>query len=153
MIKLKPLLLENVKNKLVVYQGRSVYNKKSKFFTTDKEFARNFTQSGQDHEIVVAEINSKMIYKQNPLPMASSENEFDECMSIAKNKGYSAFWLNEGQRQPPSIFVFNMAALKIIKPSSIKESNTKNKIVKTENDDFKPKLVFEITDVEREEMG
>ncbi len=101
-IKLKSLLTEG---KLVrIFQGRNVSNKGSKYWTTDKEWARNFTQSGLDHEIAQSKIDASKIYRQNPLPHATSDQEMDAAVTISKSKGFMAIWVDEGINQPPSIY-------------------------------------------------
>ncbi len=107
---------------LTVYQGRNVYNKTSQFFTTDKEWARNFTQSGQDSEIRIGKIDPKVIYQKDPLPEATDEKQVDVALEEAKAAGYLAIWLNEGRNEPPGILVIDMKAVKIHKQSMIRES-------------------------------
>ena len=89
----------------MLYQGRSVYNKGSKFWTTDKEWARQFTQSGRDQEIASMKYRDEMIYRANLLPMATNDEDFDRGLEEAKNKGYKAFWVDEGQGQPNSVYI------------------------------------------------
>lgn len=117
---------EKTNNLLTVYQGRSVYNRGSKYFTTDKEWAINFTQSGQEKELTVAKIDTSLIYEENPLPQATNEKMLEKTIEVAKamNKGYKAIWVDEGAREPRSIFIMDMSVIRIVKPSSIKESKS-----------------------------
>ena len=94
------IVTENV---IKIYQGRNVYNKKSKYFTTDKEWARNFTQSGLDSEIFTKTIDTKNVYKHNPLPEATDVNQLDYVKNIAKSKGFFSIWVDEGKNEPNSI--------------------------------------------------
>jgi ribosomal protein S18 acetylase RimI-like enzyme len=107
---------------LTVYQGLNVYNKASQFFTTDKEWARQFTQSGQDSEIRIGKINPSVIYQKDPLPEATDEKQIDVALEEAKAAGYLAIWINEGRNEPPGILVIDMKAVKIHKQSMIRES-------------------------------
>jgi hypothetical protein len=110
MIKLKSFLLEQ---KIPIYRGVSQYNKQyNSFYTTNKEWARQFTQSGLDREIKKAYIDSNIIYKANPMTMATGEDaDFDRDVAIAKSKGFKAIWLDEGMNEPPSIYIIDKTAL------------------------------------------
>ena len=110
MIKLKQLLSEN---KIIsIYRGMSEYNKKcDNFYTTNKEWARQFTQSGLDKEIKKVFINADVIYKANPLTRATSDSDFDRDIPAAQAKGFKALWVNEGNNEPLSIYVIDKTAL------------------------------------------
>jgi hypothetical protein len=98
-----------------VYRGVSEGNKKyDNFWTTDKEWARQFTQSGLDKEIKQRTIDTSVIMKREnvPLPRATSDKDFDQAIKDAKFGKFDAFWVNEGQGEPPSIYVMNLAVLK-----------------------------------------
>jgi len=101
-IKLKSLITEG--KSIKIFQGRNVYNKGSKYWTTDKEWARNFTQSGLDREIAQSKIDASKIYHQEPMPQATSDQEMDAAVEAAKVKGFIAIWVNEGANEPPSIY-------------------------------------------------
>lgn len=127
MIKLKSLIgkiRESISETLTIYQGRSVYNKNSKYFTTNKEWAQQFTQSGRENEITIAQIDPKVIYGDAPLPQATNEKMLEKTIEVAKakNKDYKAIWVDEGIREPRSIFILDWSAVKIVKPSIIKEN-------------------------------
>jgi hypothetical protein len=98
-----------------VYRGVSEYNKKyGNFWTTDKEWARQFTQAGLDKEIKQRTIDTSVIMKREnvPLPRACSDKGFDQAIKDAEFGKFDAFWVNEGQGEPPSIYVMNLAVLK-----------------------------------------
>lgn len=89
-----------------LYRGINISNKKyNSYYSTDKEWARQFTQSGRDSEIVTINFNSDDIYVKEPLPHATSDIEFDEAMEEAKEKGLKAFMLDEGIGEPRSVYV------------------------------------------------
>ena len=109
MIKLKSILTEH---KIAIYRGISVYNKtRNNYYTTDKEWARQFTQSGLDNEIKKAYIDTKVIYTANPLPQATNEKEMDNTIVLAKTNGFKAIWVNEGINEPNSIYIIDKTAL------------------------------------------
>lgn len=95
-----------------IYQGRSSYNRGTRYWTTDREWARQFTQSGRDTEIKASKIDSDKIYKMDPLPSASSEADFDRAIALAKQNGFGAVWFDEGTREPNSIYVINRLLLR-----------------------------------------
>ena len=72
---------------MLIYQGRSVHNRGSKYWTTDKEWARQFTQSGLDSEIISRKINLKDVFKSN-LPQAVNQEEVERMAKQATPKGY-----------------------------------------------------------------
>lgn len=92
---------------ITIYRGESNNNKNGSYWSTDKEFARNFTQSGQDKEIKTATINKNEIYIKNPLPQATSEREINSAIEEAKKLGFRAILVDEGKNQPNSIFIIS----------------------------------------------
>lgn len=90
---------------ITLYQGQNVHNNGSKYYTPEKEWARQFTQSGQDKEIKTITFPEDAIYKKNPLPFATSDKDFDTVLSEAKVKGFRAFWLDEGVGEPNSVYL------------------------------------------------
>lgn len=115
-------LEESITGLITIFQGRNIHNKGSKYFTTNKEWAQNFTQSGRENEIIVAKIDPKVIYTDTPLPEATNEKMLEKTIEVAKNQGYKAIWVDEGIREPHSVFILDSSVIKIIKPSIIKES-------------------------------
>lgn len=98
--------------KIPIYRGEGVTNAGGKYWTQDREFARQFTQSGRDHEIKSANIDEAHIY-QPPSPVyAGDPDAIDAVVAEARKAGFKAVRLDEGVDQPPSIFVFNKTALK-----------------------------------------
>ncbi len=95
-----------------IYQGRNQYNKSSRFYTTDMEWARQFTQSGLDKEIARFSMDSNDIYRSDELPHATDEKSFDKGVMDAKEKGYKALWIDEGVGQPNSIYVLDKSVLR-----------------------------------------
>jgi len=108
MIKLKSLMLER---RIKLFRGESIYNRNGNFYATNREQARQYTQSGRDSEIRVAYLESSQIYKANPLPFAGNENEMTVAMQYATTNGFGAIWADEGQGEQPSIFVIDKTKL------------------------------------------
>ena len=109
------------KNKdIEIYRGENTSSEnKGKggvgYHTVDKDFASQFTQTGQASEVKARKINSGFVYDAREhggeLPSANNEVSFDKGMADAKAKGYSAFRLSEGKGEPESIYVFDKKAL------------------------------------------
>ena len=95
---------------LTVYRGEYSGNRGGRFWTTDKEFARQFTQSGQEKEILIRYIHPSDI-KDCSHVYAGNPDAVDAEMEIAKEEGYKALLLNEGRGEPNSIWVFDRSAL------------------------------------------
>ena len=98
-----------IESKIPIYRGISVVNRKGgrrgSYWTPDPEWARQFSQTG--NEIKTSVIDSNDVLKLDPLPKATSEEEFDKALELAKQQGYLAVWIDEGPREPNSIFVLN----------------------------------------------
>jgi hypothetical protein len=94
-----------------VYRGEYSGNKNGSYYTNDKEFAREFTQSGQDKEIKTATIAKADIYEPQELPFAGDTEAIDAAIVEAKVEGKRAVRVSEGEGQPPSLFVFDKKAL------------------------------------------
>ncbi len=131
MISLRDMLLEQ--KMLTIYRGISVHNQNGNYFTTDPEWARNFTQSGQDKEILQCEIDSALIYEAVPVPQAVDDGQVNTIINLAKTKGFAAIWVDEGANEPKSIFVFRKSKLRSPKRyaspqlSEVKKFNLDNK--------------------------
>jgi len=101
---------------LTVYRGEYSGNKGGKFWTEDREFARQFTQSGRDHEIATRYIFPGDITKKSANVYAGDPDAIDQAVKVARADDYKALWLNEGPGQPPSIYVFDRTALMRLQP-------------------------------------
>ena len=97
---------------ITIYRGESVYNRSGRYWTTDREWARQFTQSGRDSEIKTARIESSRIYKEEPLPSATDELKIDNAINIARAQGFVAIWVDEGINEPNSVYVLIKSALR-----------------------------------------
>ncbi len=96
---------------LRVYRGESVHNKGGHFWTTDREWARQFTGAGLDREIREAMIDEAEIFRSNPLVFAGDPDAVDGVLAAAKRAGKKAAWLSEGEGQPDSLWVMRRSAL------------------------------------------
>lgn len=100
-------------NKIILYRGELSAGKKGNYFTPDKEFARQFTRSGRDSEIRQLVVDDSRIYKKEPLPKAygydmdDGKNDMDIAIEEARQNGFNAIWVDEGQGQPNSVFFIN----------------------------------------------
>lgn len=87
---------------LTIYRGEYSGNKGGRFWSTDFDFAKQFTQSGQDHEVLKRTIKPSEILKADHV-YAGNADEVDKVLEQAKKGGFKAVELNEGQGQPNSI--------------------------------------------------
>jgi len=94
---------------ITLYRGEHSTNKNGHYYSLDKEFARQFTQSGQDKEIITRKINPSLIYdarnEGKPLPDANNEQDFTSALIKAKELGFQGFRLTEGMNQPDSVYI------------------------------------------------
>lgn len=95
---------------LTIYRGEYSGNRGGNFWTQDMEFARQFTQSGQDKEILVRYIHPGDI-KDCSQVYAGDPDAVDAAIAEARKEGYKAIWLNEGRGEPNSIWVFDKSAI------------------------------------------
>lgn len=89
-----------------LYRGQMASGQEGHYFSPDKEFARQFTQSGRDSEIKMITIDDSKIYRKNPLPKAYGfdDSELDNAIQEALQNGFKALWVDEGHNQPNSVF-------------------------------------------------
>jgi hypothetical protein len=100
------------KNSIVVYRGEYTGNRGGPFWTPDREFARQFTQSGQDHEIKVRYVDPYDIYT-DVKPYGGDPDAIDAAIAQAKadDIGFKAVWCSEGAGEPDSLFVYDRSIL------------------------------------------
>ncbi|KKM27728.1 hypothetical protein LCGC14_1571820, partial [marine sediment metagenome] len=91
------------KGQLRLFRGTSPYSKGGLYFTPDKEFAIQFTFSGQESEIAEILINEDEIYRAPTLPFATEPDELDSAIAEARRQGFKAIWVDEGRRMPNSV--------------------------------------------------
>ena len=112
----KSEISENQNEYITIYRGESSHNiKNGGFYSEDKEFAMQFTQSYRDSEIRTRKIKTSDIYIPNPPVYAGDEDAKDNAIKEARSKGFKAVKLSEhkGVDDECSIFVFNKTALKV----------------------------------------
>jgi len=85
-----------------LYRGQA-QGGQGRYYSTDKNFAREFTQSGQDSEISEIIFPASRIYRSKELPFAKDVDAIDKTLIDARAKGYDAIWVDEGLKQPPSV--------------------------------------------------
>jgi hypothetical protein len=99
-----------------LYRGVSrVSPKHGNYYTGDRDWARQFTQSGLDSEVISRQIDAQHIYEAEALPMATRPEEIDAAIAEAKRRGLKAIRVNEGTGEPLSVFVFDRSALMVPK--------------------------------------
>lgn len=102
----------SIEDLMKLYRGESAYNKKGgPYWTPDREWSRQFTQSGLDKEIREANIKRTDVYKPPDPVYAGDPDAIDKIVKEARGAGFKAVQLDEGAGQPPSIYVFDRKAL------------------------------------------
>jgi hypothetical protein len=89
-----------------LYRGKSVYNKNGHYWSIDREWARQFTQSGLDSEIEARVVDGKTLLRLNPLPQATDEGSMDNAIKKGMMGGYKGIIVDEGMGQPNSVYLF-----------------------------------------------
>jgi hypothetical protein len=94
---------------LVLYRGINAHQEASaggKFYHESFEFARQFTQSGRDNEVLRVSIDPTCIYRADPLPYGGDPDELEAAVEAAQAAGFSALYADEGTAGSPSLYVF-----------------------------------------------
>lgn len=106
---------KKAKNEIPIYRGEYAGNKGGNYFSTSKEFARQFTQKGLESEVIQKRIDLSLIYdartEGKPLPDANNEKEFDDAMARTKELHLYGFRLSEGTNEPNSIYMLDTSSL------------------------------------------
>ena len=93
---------------IFLYRGTSQASPvEGHYYTLDKEYAIQFTQSGKSSEVQKISIPVKDVYKAKDLPDTSNPEQMDKIISEASKKGYKAIFASEGGTDKPSIFFIN----------------------------------------------
>lgn len=110
---------EDTAGSVTIYRGESSNNRDGFFYSTSKEFAQQFTQTGQEHEVKTFNLAKSLIYTPPRPVYAGHEDKVDEAIAAAKAGGFHAVYLSEalgetslGEKEAPSIFVFDKTKLK-----------------------------------------
>jgi hypothetical protein len=107
----------------IVYRGEGQASMKNgKFWTPSAYFAVQFTQMGMYEELRRAKIRTADIYEADPLPYGGDPDAIDAAIKAARAQGKKAIRCSEGSGNPPSIWVFNLSALKMV-PGKVTEPN------------------------------
>ncbi len=93
-----------------IFRGTSTATTGRNFFSTSKDFAREFTQSGKASEVVSVKIPKDDIFNA-PNVFAGNPKAVDAATKTARQQGKKAVRLSEGRGQPQSIFVFDDSIL------------------------------------------
>ena len=102
----KPIEKKMASSMMEVYRGEFSGNKDGKYWSTDREWAAQFTQTGRIEEVKSRKIKEQDIFSPDILPYAGDPNEIDEAVKEAKRKGFKYVRLNEGRNEPDSIYIF-----------------------------------------------
>jgi len=76
------------------------------FYHEDPEFARQFTQSGQAHEVLKVSFPAAAIFRADPLPYGGDPDQLDYAIDKAKEGGFRAIYADEGSAGTPSVLIF-----------------------------------------------
>ena len=88
-----------------LWRGESSHNRGGRFWSTDRGWARQFTQSGLDSEVRGMSMRAGEIWRPEPLPSAVDAVALDRAGGEARAGGFRAFWVDEGPGQPESVYV------------------------------------------------
>jgi hypothetical protein len=91
-----------------LYRGESVYNKGGNFYTTDPEWARQFTQSGQLHEVKSASLVAGKIYDPPQEVYAGDPDKVDVAMQSGRAREKTS-----GQDQATSLLTRSRYGIKV----------------------------------------
>lgn len=97
---------------LTIYRGESVHNRGGNFYSPDAEWARQFTQSGLEKEVLQRQIPASAVHEPSRPVYAGDPDAVDAAIAEARKAGKSAVRLSEGAGEPPSLFVFDKKLLK-----------------------------------------
>ena len=89
-----------------LYRGLNKFQVGGNYYSTDREWSRQFTQSGLDSEIEEIEVGIDEILRLDPLPKATDVMGMDKAIKIGKEGGYRGIFVDEGKGQPESVFIF-----------------------------------------------
>ena len=95
-----------------LYRGEYTGNRGGAQYSPDREWARQFTQSGQDHEIKSVGVKTSDIFEPARPVYAGDQDAVDAAIVQARGAGFKAVRLDEGAGQPQSVTVFNKTALR-----------------------------------------
>jgi hypothetical protein len=109
---------ELLETRIQVFRGESSGNRGGSYYTSDKEWARQFTQSGQDKEIKTRWIDPSVIFVPDPPVRAAAsspelEQKWEDACLYAKEHGYKAVQFDDGSGEPPSIYVLDKSRVQI----------------------------------------
>ena len=94
-----------------LWRGESSYNRGGRFWSTDREWARQFTQSGRASEVRGMSMRAAEIWRADPPPPAVDPAALDRVGAEARGLGYGAFWVDEGPGEPESVCVMGGKAV------------------------------------------
>jgi len=100
-----------------VFRGEGGSSEKGgRYWSPDEAWAAQFTQTGQASELLRAWIRTSDIQDagSGERPYAGDPDAIDEAVDAARGIGFKAVRLDEGTNEPPSVFVFDRAALKSV---------------------------------------
>ena len=89
-----------------VYRGEFSGNKGGKYWSTDKEWAAQFTQTGRIEEVKSRRIREQDVFSPDPSTYAGDPEAIEESVKEAKEKGFKYVRLDEGKNEPNSIYIF-----------------------------------------------
>lgn len=95
-------------NPIILYRGHG-YNEGNNYYSPSKNFALQFTKSGDENELTKIKVKPSRIYKHNPLPKGYGPDDpnFNIAINIAKKMNLNAIWVDEGENEPNSVYKIN----------------------------------------------
>ena len=131
-----------------LYRGVGGTRQGRNFYSVNRDFAREFTKSGKDSEILTRYISKSDVYQPAELPFAGDVPAVDAAIAAARKAGKKAIRVSEGVDQPSSIFVVDKMAVRAAKPTGATAEGRLAKI-----DEVKKWLDDEIKSAGRKDSG
>lgn len=98
---------------LRLYRGVSTVSRQGgRYFSPEKDFAMQFTQSAQADELLIVDVSAADIYRPSEPVYAGDPDAIDAVVAVAREHGYKAVWLDEGGNEPDSVYMFSIGAIK-----------------------------------------
>lgn len=88
---------------VTLYRGTSKSSPKGgNYYSPDKNFAMEFTESGKSSELIKTTVRNSEIYKPSSIPKATDVKAIDNAIKEAQTKKFKYVWIDEGGT--PSVF-------------------------------------------------
>ncbi len=109
-----PVIQEPIKQSsefVTLHRGNSSSPGTANYYSTSRDFAREFTQSGQDSEISSVRVPTNRIMDLGEkTPEATDTKAIAKAKAQAKANGAAGFYVDEGANQPKSVFLVDKSS-------------------------------------------